>query len=183
MKITNALLKCASKDRNRSNTNGIYLDSIKQAIVATDGLQMVIKKPSEPILKTKLINYPNISGKTLDYDQETNQITTDKHLYVLASTYTDKPYPDWQQAVPTDQPLAEIVISFKQLKKVVDAMGLNDEEICIKLSIISPNKPLLVMNEENKDIGVLMPMLSTSLTNDQHTITNLKHYVTIQERN
>lgn len=164
MKLINAINKVKCQDSTRHAISKIYLDSVNQKIVATDGNALVALVPSEEIKESKLLSIPKLAGKVLDLDQDSLTLTTDKGLSTTAEL-KDGTFPDWKQVISDKEPVVSIGISLELLQNVVNTLLDAKEGKCkskasnsiFRIDIVDSNTPVKVSVLGHESFGIIMP--------------------------
>lgn len=166
MKLINAINKVKENSLDSRRTiNGIYLDKENQKIVATNGNALVALVPDEPIKESKLLSIPKLAGKTIDLDQDSLTLTTDKGLSTTAEL-KDGTYPDWRQVIRDKEPTISIGISLELLQNVVNTLldartekraSSKVSDTIFRIDIVDSNTPVKVSVLGHESFGIIMP--------------------------
>jgi DNA polymerase III sliding clamp (beta) subunit (PCNA family) len=156
MKLINSINKVKSQDETRNAISKIYLDSVNQKIVATDGSCMTVLEPSEPITKSICLDVPKISGKELDIDMTSFVATNEKGLSVQCMLVEGATFPDWSKVLP-DKIEHTFYLDAELLQKVVESLSASKDTM-IKIELGNGYTPVRVSNAVNDNYGVIMPL-------------------------
>lgn len=160
MKLINAINKVKSQDTTRNAISKIYLDSVNQRIVATDGNIMAVLNPSEAIKESTCLDVPKMSGKVLDINLDDLTATNEAGLSAKCSKI-EATFPQWKNVVPSDDISLELCLDASLLLKLVESLS-SSKDTRIKLSIVSNTQAIKVTNTQTNNEGYIMPLYPES---------------------